>query len=104
MPRHSPYALCSLNFLVLFISLLENRNIVFVWLSSFEKTLVYHPSAKLYQLPLFVWKDQIIIFIASFYLFVFYSLFKDQRKPFSDLLGRSGWTRTIDLTLIRRAL
>ena len=138
MPRHSPYALCSLNFLVLLnFALLENRNIV-LFGCLLLKRLVYHPSAKLYFFYHFCLERPNIIFIASFYLFVFYSLFKDQSQTFFKIClvgldgepcsnvprlirrrislihfqtsrtlrvpGRSGWTRTIDLALIRRAL
>ena len=80
MPRHSPYALCSLNFLVLYnFALLENRNIV-LFGCLLLKRLVYHPSAKLYFFYHFCLERPNIIFIASFYLFVFYSLFKDQSQ------------------------
>ena len=80
MPRHSPYALCSLNFLVLLILLCLKIAISFCLVVFVLKRLVYHPSAKLYFFYHFCLERPNIIFIASFYLFVFYSLFKDQSQ------------------------
>ena len=63
MPRHSPYALCSLNFLVLFeFYLCLKIAISFLFGCLVEKTLVYHPSAKLYFLPLLFGKTKLNLY------------------------------------------
>ena len=108
MPRHSPYALCSLNFLVLFeFYLCLKIAISFLFGCLVEKTLVYHPSAKLYFLPLLFGKTKLNLYcflsICSFSI-PFSKIKRKQPHFFGYLLGRSGWTRTIDLALIRRAL
>ena len=105
MPRHSPYALCSLNFLVLLILLCLKIAISFCLVVFVLKRLVYHPSAKLYSFTTFVWKDQILsLLLLSICSFSIPFSKINHRQHLCHLYGRSGWTRTIDLALIRRAL
>ena len=97
------------------------------WVCAFAPRLrAFHLSVKLY-FPFSFGKTNISLKIICPLLFVFYSknfffysivkdlleslwipasfaLAKSCRTRFSEFCGRSGWTRTIDLALIRRAL
>ena len=123
MPRHSPYALVRLNFLynvshytmVLFelSEFLWTLRSGLYWLFTHEKTF-YSPFALVLSYSTFRWNcifpfrlERHIIKIICPLLFVFYSNLSSIQlsKIFEPLgSGRSGWTRTIDLALIRRAL
>ena len=125
MPRHSPYALVRLNFLyivpILWFSLncLSFLNISFrILLTLFrcEKTfyrllhfvLSYSTmSVKLY-FPFRLERLNNLLFLSSSVRFLLKNLFLlfDCQRSCGILWipGRSGWTRTIDLALIRRAL
>ena len=65
--------------------LLENRNIVFLFgCLRFEKTLVYHPSAKLYFLPLLFGKTKLNLycfFLSVRFLFPFQRSMHSHRVP-----------------------
>ena len=125
MPRHSPYALFRLNFLLysLFSELLEfllkqdivfalKRFFLFVSLSTFRWNCNCLNLLRRYPF----WKDSINFSILSSFICSFLTHFHPNFFEFfftysivkfhacSTQAGRSGWTRTIDLALIRRAL
>ena len=132
MPRHSPYALVRLNFLLLFslncLSFTLNIGyLLFVkrhfWLPSFECFhLAISRFGEIVVITLDIGKTlnsiDLVNLMSSisvrFNSFLFsYSIFNERKRSYPlglDLWlpalpgGRSGWTRTIDLTLIRRAL
>ena len=127
MPRHSPYALVRLNFLynVSHYTMVLFELSEFLWtLRSGLLTLVRMKRLFIRLLHLFLscafarstlrWNcifpfrlERHIIKIICPLLFVFYSNLSSIQlsKIFEPLgSGRSGWTRTIDLALIRRAL
>ena len=129
MPRHSPYALVRLNFLynvshytmVLFelsefllnftfriiLTLYAWKDFLFAFCTCFW---VFHLTVKLYAhfcaFPFSFGKTYNLDYLSSSVRFLlksfFYSVFKDLWNL--SIPGRSGWTRTIDLALIRRAL
>ena len=118
MPRHSPCALVRLNFPMLFsLELYEfHLNMVFIYsswkgmfaffecYSTFRWNRSYYPNIgkTLNSIDLVNLMSSISVRFNSFSFFIRFSM----NIKFSRLLpsGRSGWTRTIDLTLIRRAL
>ena len=120
MPRHSPYALVRLNFPMLFSSL-NCMSFTWTWLfySSWKSYCLFSNDSSTLQLSLLRWNCSyypnigktlnsidLVNLMSSisvrFNSFSFsYSIF-NEHKSLSG--GRSGWTRTIDLTLIRRAL
>ena len=131
MPRHSPYALVRLNFLLLFVLFwivwvsLEHGYLLFVkrhWLPSFECFHLHNfLCGEIVVITLnigktlnFDWSRYLMSSISvRFNSFLFsYSIFNERNPNQGSLLawpsalptGRSGWTRTIDLALIRRAL
>ena len=110
MPRHSPYALFSLNFSLAWVSQIISFTMkklffafCFIRLDSFESRLncsfFTTISWKTFYLTLFLKSQN--------YLFVFSSLFSFQ-WPFcprsSRCYGGLKWSRTTDLMLIRHAL
>ena len=142
MPRHSPYALVRLNFLLYSFLYFGSRSLnclsfslssrsaelsfrIILTLLRCEKAIrLLHfvlsstISVKLFSLT--IWKDSIISYFVLFCSFSYSNLssIRLSKIAFSvrSLLltprswpptlsaGRSGWTRTIDLALIRRAL
>ena len=104
MPRHSPYALCNLNLLFSYLR----------WVSQYlftDLVACFLPpfGGKIAVSYLFSWKDQFLSFSIAFSISVrlLYSVFNDHlhnKIRFANFVGRSGWIRTIDLALIRRAL
>ena len=136
MPRHSPYALYSLNYLCLFsinfafrliycLSFVFWKNCSsFVWkgchsswlpilhFESYLSTLMFFRSS--WRIVVFfstIFRKTILIFLKQFFSYIcsllFYPLFGFQwsfAQQSFHFVGRSGWTRTIDLALIRRAL
>ena len=118
MPRHSPCALVRLNFPMLFsLELYEfHLNMVFIYsswkgmfaffecYSTFRWNRSYYPNIgkTLNSIDLVNLMSSISVRFNSFSFFIRFSMnIKFSRLSSS---GRSGWTRTIDLTLIRRAL
>ena len=131
MPRHSPYALVRLNFLYnvshytmvlfelsefLWTFYVQDYWLFFAWKDFYSPfalvlSLFFHLSVKLYaHVCAFPFRlERLIISLRLFVLFCsfllksfFYSIVKDLWMLLHP--GRSGWTRTIDLALIRRAL
>ena len=158
MPRHSPYALVRLNFLLYdSMIILGSRSLnclsfslssrsaelsfrIILTLLRCEKAIrllhfvfEFHLSVKLFSLT--IWKDSIISYFVLFCSFSYSNLssirlskisaqlFSESDRfafsvsfafrllprywpnsPSGEFCGRSGWTRTIDLALIRRAL
>ena len=118
MPRHSPCALVRLNFPMLFslwivwVSLEHGFYLLFVkrqfclleCYSTFRWNRSYYPNIgkTLNSIDLVNLMSSISVRFNSFSFFIRFSM----NIKLSRLLpsGRSGWTRTIDLTLIRRAL
>ena len=103
MPRHSPYALCNLNLL---FSFALSFAISFYRFGCLFFTTLWWQNCSF--LP-FSWKDQFLSFSIAFSISVrlLYSVFNDHlhnKIRFANFVGRSGWIRTIDLALIRRAL
>ena len=94
MPRHSPCALISLTFFQNYVSyrflLISSTSIVVnITLNNFSFRLIFE----------YFWLHYLVVSI-SHYL---YSVFKVHFKRFLRS-GGPEWTRTTDLTLIRRAL
>ena len=103
MPRHSPCALISLNF----------QCSPLAWVSQFFVCLVIFLLMKRLFLPPFVLNcflphrlERPIFFLNCFLISVrlLYSVFNEHKLAILSYRYRSGWTRTIDLALIRRAL
>ena len=91
MPRHSPYALCSLNFLVLLILLCLKIAISFCLVVFSWKDLFTTQVLNCISFTTFVWKDQILslllLSICSFSI----PFSKINRKPFRIcLVGLDG--------------
>ena len=123
MPRHSPYALFRLNFLccsfsiwIVWVSLEHGFYLLFVkrQFAFFECfppcnyllrwNCSYYPNIG--KTLNFDWSRYLMSSISvRFNSFLFsYSIFNDHNCLLLKKAGRSGWTRTIDLALIRRAL
>ena len=105
MPRHSPYALSSLNLLVLScLSFANNCSVVFTFLPPFRgKIAVLLPTIS--ERPFRDFSRFFLLTQLSVrFLSLPYSVFNDHLcNPFR-VTGRPKWTRTTDLALIRRAL
>ena len=131
MPRHSPCALCRLNFpsqpfrvvCCSLFELLEFHKQIFIGIHIAVQR--FYPSSYIESFPPcgeiviklpFFGKTKFSLTIANLVkfcplnLFVstlqyLYSVFNEHYDfSFAKIVGRSGWTRTIDLALIRRAL
>ena len=126
MPRHSPYALVRLNFLlydlchtlvlvlwIVWVSIWTFRSGLYWLFYAVKKHFAFctlffefHLSVKLF-FPYNLERLNNLLFCPLLFVFLlksfFYSVVKDQNTH-PCALGRSGWTRTIDLALIRRAL
>ena len=84
MPRHSPYALLSLTIFELCLILL-----IFMLIAGFYPTLTF----------------VIVVHFSSFALLLLFIIQFSSFVPCKiSLAGGHKWTRTTDLTLIRRAL
>ena len=121
MPRHSPYALVRLNFLTDFIQLV----LLNCWVS-LNKFLSQQKSFYLFCVSTFRWNCNfthflgktklisqfcplksvrfLLIFIQISFEYLYFPIRLSRFMSRALHGGRSGWTRTIDLTLIRRAL
>ena len=101
MPRHPPCALISLN--SLFAELCLVLKIIFLQrISSLgEVEIVFYPFLKV--LPFINWISYNFLFVVSLFNFQ-RSLHSPKLSLLRVISGGHKWTRTIDLTLIRRAL
>ncbi len=101
MPRHSPCALCCFTICFMFMSSLELLIQILV---------VFYPIQKFFLSSLLVVSSFALLLLYSVFKFLFLFLRTDFSSNFrccSNTFLVSGghkWTRTIDLTLIRRAL
>ena len=101
MPRHSPYALFSLNFMS-FANLFYVQSVFVTLLSHCLDLSIFH-SLRCSIVTLCVSTLFVNITRFAFSPFVFYSVFKVQLRQLL-LSGGLKWARTTDLALIRRTL
>ena len=101
MPRHPPCALISLNSLFAELCLVLKNHFLEEFLLQEKFEIVFYPFFKV--LPFLNWISYNFLFVVSLFNFQ-RSLHSPKLSLLRVISGGHKWTRTIDLTLIRRAL